>query len=60
VVEEWIDIRGRTAGPMLCQVNKAGRVVVQRLTPQAVLFLLQKRATEASVAPFSPMIFGVA
>jgi site-specific recombinase XerD len=57
VVSEWIDIRDRAAGPMLCQVNKAGRVVVQRLTPQAVLFLLQKRALEAGVAPFSPHDF---
>jgi len=57
VVEEWSDIRGSWAGPLLCQINKAGRVVVQRLTPQAVLFLLQKRALEASVASFSPHDF---
>jgi integrase len=52
----------------LCHVNKAGRVVLshvnkaglvaqRRLTPQAVLFLLQKRALEAGVAPFSPHDF---
>jgi site-specific recombinase XerD len=57
VVEEWSDIRGGWADPLLCQINKAGRVVVQRLTPQAVLFLLQKRALEASVASFSPHDF---
>lgn len=67
-VEDWLDIRGRGAGPLLCHVNKAGRVVLsqvnkvgqviaRRLTPQAVLFLLQKRATEAGVAPFSPHDF---
>jgi site-specific recombinase XerD len=56
-VEEWIDIRGRMSGSLLCGVNKAGRVVVQRLTPQAVLFVLQKRAKEASVASFSPHDF---
>jgi len=53
-VEEWLHVRGRSTGPLLCQVNKAGRVVVRRLTPQAVLFILQKRAKDASVEPFSP------
>jgi site-specific recombinase XerD len=57
VVSEWIDIRGQAVGPLLCQVNKAGRVVLQRLTPQAVLFLLQKRANVAGVASFSPHDF---
>ncbi|MBE9015819.1 integrase [Chroococcidiopsis sp. CCALA 051] len=57
VVSEWIYIRGKIPGPLLCQVNKAGRVVLKRLTPQAVLFLLQKRAKEASVASFSPHDF---
>lgn len=57
VVEEWIGIRGSSVGPLLCQVNKAGRVVLERLTPQAVLFLLQKRAKEAGVASFSPHDF---
>ncbi len=57
VVSEWIDIRDRAAGPLLCQVNKAGRVVLQRLTPQAVLYLLQKRATQAGIASFSPHDF---
>jgi site-specific recombinase XerD len=57
VVEQWIAIRGKTPGSLLCQVNKAGRVVLQRLTPQAVLYLLQKRAKEAGVASFSPHDF---
>lgn len=53
-VEEWLNVRGRSIGSLLCGVNKAGRVVVRRLTPQAVLFILQKRAQDASVEPFSP------
>lgn len=68
LVEDWLNVRGRGSGPLLCHVNKAGRVVlsqvnkaglvaVRRLTPQAVLFLLQKRALEAGVAPFSPHDF---
>ncbi|MDZ8104712.1 MAG: tyrosine-type recombinase/integrase [Nostoc sp. DedQUE12a] len=53
-VDEWIEIRNKAAGPLLCQVNKSGRVVQQRLTPQAVLFILHKRGEEAGVESFSP------
>ena len=54
VVQDWINIRGQAAGPLLCHVNKGDRVLRRRLTPQAVLFLLQKRAHEAGVESFSP------
>lgn len=54
VVEDWFNIRGSAAGPLLCHVNKGDRMVIRRLTPQAVLFLLQKRAHESGVAAFSP------
>ena len=54
LVEDWLKIRGDAAGALLCHVNKAGRVVVRRLTAQAVLFLLRKRAEEAEVKSFSP------
>lgn len=54
VVQDWINIRGQAAGPLLCHVNKGDRILRRRLTPQAVLFLLQKRAREARVESFSP------
>lgn len=54
IVNDWIEIRTRTPGALLCQVNKSGRVVQQRLTPQAVLFILQKRGLEAGLEHFSP------
>lgn len=68
LVEDWVNVRGREPGPLLCHVNKAGRVVlsqvniaglvaVRRLTAQAVLFILQKRALEAGMASFSPHDF---
>ena len=57
VLQTWLDIRGSAAGPLLCHVKKGGTVVLRRLTPQAVLFLLNKRANEAGVAPFSPHDF---
>lgn len=54
IINDWIDIRTRSPGALLCQVNKSGRVVQQRLTPQAVLFILQKRGLEAGCEHFSP------
>ncbi len=51
---DWLDIRTRSPGSLLCQVNKSGRVVLQRLTPQAVLFILRKRGSEAEIEHFSP------
>ena len=57
IVNDWLDIRIRKPGPVLCQVNKAGRVLLNSLTSQAVLFLLQKRGNEAEVNQFSPHDF---
>lgn len=54
LVNDWIEIRTGTPGALLCQVNKSGRVINKRLTPQAVLFILQKRSGEANVEQFSP------
>ena len=54
LVNDWLEIRTLTPGALLCQINKSGRVVLQRLTPQAVLFILHKRGEEAHVDPFSP------
>jgi len=57
VLQAWLNIRGFSPGPLLCHIRKGGRVVHRRLTPQAVLYLLNKRAREADIAPFSPHDF---
>jgi site-specific recombinase XerD len=53
-LEAWIAVRGAEPGALFVHVNKAGRVVVRRLTDQSVLHVLRKRAEEGAVAPFSP------
>lgn len=53
VLLDWLSIRGVAAGPLLCHVNKSGRVVLRRLTSQAVLFILQKRGQQVGVTDFS-------
>lgn len=56
-VEDWLTLRGRRPGPLLCPIRKGGEIEVRHMTPQAVLLILQKRAQEAGVASFSPHDF---
>lgn len=57
LVEDWLRIRGSSKGALLCHIRKGGAVVVRSLTPQSVWFILEKRATDAGVADFSPHDF---
>ncbi len=50
----WVASRGPEPGPLLCPVDKAGRIQIRPMTAQAVYLALQKRAAEASVGAFSP------
>jgi integrase len=51
---DWLRVRGASAGPLLCPVNKAGRITIRRLSDQVVLGALQKRAKQATVQRFPP------
>jgi len=51
---DWLETRGGVNGPLFCRVNKGSRVAIHRLTDQAVLHILKKRAVQAKVASFSP------
>ncbi len=53
-LKDWLGVRGAEGGPLFCNVNKGGRITIHRLTDQAVLHILKKRADEAGVASFSP------
>jgi integrase len=52
-VSDWLAIRGDEPGPLLYPIDKVGQITRRRLTDQAVMFLLQKRALQANVEPFS-------
>jgi site-specific recombinase XerD len=51
---DWIGVRGGDTGSLFCSINKGGKITIRRLTDQAVLHVLKKRAVHASVASFSP------
>jgi site-specific recombinase XerD len=53
-LKDWLVTRGGEPGPMFCNVNKGGRTTIHRMTDQAVLHILQKRADEPGVASSSP------
>ena len=57
LVEDWISIRGKAKGALLCHVRKGRQVVVRSLTPQSVWLVLKNRANEAGVDDFSPHDF---
>jgi site-specific recombinase XerD len=51
---DWISIRGPEPGALFYPVNKADRVIPRRLTDQAILGVVRRRARAAGVARFSP------
>lgn len=56
LVARWLEIRGGAAGPLFLPVASKRRSAFtdRRMTPQAVLYILQRRADLAKVAKFSP------
>jgi site-specific recombinase XerD len=61
-VLDWLAIRGDEPGPLLYPIAKANQITRRRLTDQAVMFVLQKRAKLANVDPiltsrFSPNLY---
>ena len=57
LVEDWLGRRGLTPGALLYPVHRSGKILSRRMTDQAVLYILQKRAAQAGVEPFSPHDF---
>lgn len=50
----WLNVRGSKPGALFLPIDKGGTIHHRRLTDQAVLVVLRKRATQAEVARFSP------
>jgi site-specific recombinase XerD len=53
-VNAWIRCRGEAAGPLFLPVNKGKKIQQRRMTDQALLYLLRKRAREGVMKGFSP------
>ncbi len=57
VVESWLQVRGREPGPLLCPVNRFGRVQFKPLTPDTVYKVVRKLAANAQIEHCSPHDF---
>lgn len=51
---DWISLRGSEPGSLFQPVLKSDRIIPRRMTDQAILWLVRRRAEDAGVAHFSP------
>jgi site-specific recombinase XerD len=56
-VVNWLKIRGKNPGALLCPILKGGQIQYRHMSSQAVLLVVQKRAKQAEVKVFSPHDF---
>lgn len=57
VVQDWLAIRRKKPGPLLYPIRRGGHLETHRMSAQAVLLIVQKRAEMAGVENFSPHDF---
>jgi site-specific recombinase XerD len=51
---DWLAVRGIEPGPLFLPINRGGRITTRRMTGQAIRGIVERRAREAGVKPFSP------
>lgn len=56
-VNAWLDVRGKSPGALLYPIRRGGHIKYNHMTPQSVLWILQKRSRQANLQPFSPHDF---
>jgi site-specific recombinase XerD len=55
MVSEWInDARGDEAGPLFCRIRKGGDITLERLTDQAVYYIIKRLVLLTGMENFSP------
>lgn len=54
-LDDWLELRGDAPGPLFWPIHRSGRLgPPRRLSAQAVLYLVRRRADSADVSSFSP------
>lgn len=56
-VRTWVHGRGPRAGPLFLPRRKGGRLLWRRLTEEAIIYIVLRRATEAGIANVTPHDF---
>lgn len=54
IFQRWLAVRGNTLGALLMPISKSQRLQGRSMSEGAVLYLLQKRASQAGIEPFTP------
>lgn len=54
MLESWLEVRGRTEGPLFLKVRKGGGIVAQPLSGQAIYNVIVERYKEAGLKRLSP------
>ena len=52
-VDAWVEARGNHPGPLICRVNKSGRISEKGVSTQAMVARIKARAIEAGIEEFS-------
>jgi site-specific recombinase XerD len=53
-LDAWIELRGNAPGALFLPVQCNGKIIARRMTTEAVLKLLRKRAAQAGIETLSP------
>lgn len=53
-LDDWLNVRGSSAGPLLCPVRKGGKIERRRMSAQAIYDALLRRARAARLPSLSP------
>lgn len=53
-VEVWLQVRGSEPGALFLPIHRSGKIQMRPMREQSVYDMLQRRAREAGVPPFSP------
>lgn len=53
-INNWLRVRGREQGPLLCAVTRSGALSLQMISGQAIYAALKRRGEQAGLAHFSP------
>jgi site-specific recombinase XerD len=51
---DWLAVRGDAPGPLFIPINKAGTMILRRMTSQAIYNMLNRRIEQAGIKDFSP------
>jgi site-specific recombinase XerD len=55
-IHNWLEIRGKEPGHLICHINRGGRIVLRGLKPPAVGRILEKRASEVALTPAGKLL----